>query len=554
MPRWSRSWRLRRGASPSRPRAASETLPEFGIANGYYYSEAAGGDPRHGYTITNEDGIPFWDAFQRLGGVDAIGYPATGRFTWRGFVDQATQKVILQWNPARGQVEVVNVFDVIEQMGLDGQLQAKYQTPPSADNGADAGKGWAQIVARHQAELDAAPAIKARYFADSDPIAHFGLPQAVADEGNVVVARCQRAVFQQWKVDEPWARAGQVTLANGGDVAKALGILPAGADATVDASSVIVGPFNAIIAMTPAQEQTARAVAGALRPSLVAIATDLGQGRYEGGSGMVLDANGDILTDAHVVRDAFSVRVLLPDGRVADAQVIGRDRLADVAVLRVPAGNLTPITRGSSTDLQPGAPLVSLGYSPIFPSPPALRVGQLVDVTPAYFSGAKVNRLVSNVADVFGDSGSPVVNTQGQVVGVVEQITFNPTNGAPEFSVDNALEGLLPIAQQIIATGKDVMRIILGFDGVFWTPDIAKQEGIPYVPGMYLFRVDPQSGAGKAGLAPGDVVTSVDGTAIATPEVLDAVLARHKAGDVVPIGFTSPDGHSHTAAITLEQG
>ncbi len=531
--------------------ADSGPLADFGVANGYYYSQAAGGDPSHGYTITNEDGIPFWDAFQHLGGVNAIGYPATSRFTWMGFVDQAMQKLILQWNPARGTVDVVNVFDVAEQLGLNAQLQAKWQTPPSFDNGADAGKNWGQIVARHQAELDWNPAIKARYFADADPVAHFGLPQSYADEGDVLVVRCQRAVFQQWKADVPWAHAGEVTIANGGDVAKALGILPAVAATPVDASSLIVGPFNITLALTPAQEQAVRTAAASLRPSLVQIAISLGGNNYYGGTGMVLDANGDILTDAHVVKSATTAQVRLADGRTMAAQVMGRDALADVAVLHVAAAGLTPVTRGNAANLQPGALLVSLGYAPSFPSPPALRAGQLTDVTADYFNGAPVNRLVTNVADVFGDSGAPVVNLQGQVVGVVIQLHFN--GGAPQFSIDNAFEGVLLIAEQIIATGKDITHTITGFVDLVLTPDIAKQAGIPYLPGALVVQVDANSSAAQAGLVSGDVVTSLDGVSTSGPGAIAAVLARHKAGDPIPVAFTSPDGHSHTATITLEQ-
>jgi hypothetical protein len=73
--------------------------------------------------------------------------------------------------------------------------------------------------------LDADPAIKAAYFADPDPVARFGLPLSQADMGNAYVVRCQRAVLQRWKEDVPWARAGQVTIANGGDLAKEAGIL-----------------------------------------------------------------------------------------------------------------------------------------------------------------------------------------------------------------------------------------------------------------------------------------------------------------------------------------
>lgn len=534
--------------------AAGETLPDFAIVNGYYFSEAAGGDPTHGYTITNEGGIPFWDAFQRLGDVDAVGYPATNRFTWQGFVDQATQKLILQWNPASQTVNVVNIFDVLAQLGLDPQLQVKYQTPPAFDNSADAGKPWDQIVARHQAELDWNAAIKARYFADADPIAHFGLPQSYADEGPVLVVRCQRAVFQQWKVAEPWARAGEVTIANGGDVAKALGVLPAGAATPTAAADLIAGPFGDTLTLTPAQEQTVRAAAATVRQSLVEIVVrDSQSNMYYSGSGMVLDTNGDILTDAHVVAVSSFSQVLLPSGQVVTGQVVGRDYLADVAVVHVAIGGLTPVTFGSSAAMQPGAALVSLGYSPIFPSPPALRTGQLVDTASELLTGATITRLVSDVADVPGDSGSPVVNLQGQVVGIVDELLFNPIDGTPEFSIDNAFQSVLPIAQRIIAIQNDVTHIIPGFYAFALTPALARQAGIPFTPGELVFRVDPDSSAAKAGLVAGDVVTSLDGTPTTTGGSLTAVLARHKGGDSVTITFVSSDGKSHTAAITLQQ-
>lgn len=534
--------------------AQSQTLPDFAIVNGYYFSEAAGGDPANGYTITNEGGIPFWNAFQQLGGVDALGYPATSRFAWQGFVDQATQKLILQWNPVTSTVNVVNIFDVLAQMGLDPQLQAKYQTPPAFDNSADAGKSWNQIVSRHQAELNWNPAIKARYFADADPIAHFGLPQSYADEGSVLVVRCQRAVFQQWKVNEPWAAAGEVTIANGGDVAKSLGILPANAATPVPASSVIAGPFGDTLSLTPAQEQTVRAAAANVRQSLVEIVVPDNQSQgYYYGSGMVLDTNGDILTDAHVVATSSTARILLPSGQVTTGQVVGRDYLADLAVLHVDTGGLTPIPQGSAAGLQPGATLVSQGYSHIFPSPPALRVGQLADTRSELLTGDTITRLITNVADVFGDSGSPVENLQGQVVGIVDQIFFNPTTGDPEFSIDNSLDTELPIAQRIIATHNDVTHIYIGFNSFALTPALATQARIPFVAGELIFDVDPASSAAKAGLTAGDIVTSLDGAPTTAAGSLTAVLTRHQAGDTIPITFVSPDGKSHTATITLQQ-
>jgi putative serine protease PepD len=468
-------------------------------------------------------------------------------------VDQATQKLILQWNPAAQTVNVVNIFDVLAQLGLDPQLQAKYQTPPAFANGADAGKNWGQVVARHQAELDWNAAIKARYFGDPDPIAHFGLPQSYADEGNVLVVRCQRAVFQQWKGAEPWAKAGEVTIANGGDVAKALGVLPADAATPTPASSLIAGPFGDTLTLTPAQQQTVRAAAANVRQSLVAIAVQGPNNHNDLGSGMILDTNGDILTDAHVVAASGVARVLLPTGQVTTGQVVGRDYLADLAVLHVDTGGLTPIPQGSAAGLRPGAGLVSQGYSPIFPSPPALRTGRLVDTATELLTGATITRLISDVADVPGDSGSPVENLQGQVVGIVDEIFFNPITGDPEFSIDNSFDSELPIAQRIIATHNDVTHIVSGFEAVALTPAVAQAAGIPFVAGELVFAVTSGSSAAQAGLASGDVVTSLDGTPTGTPGSITAVLARHAAGDTIPITFVTPDGKAHTAAITLQQ-
>src|SRR5262249_30150926 len=90
----------------------------------------------------------------------------------------------------------------------------------------DTGDAWASIVARHLALLDQDPAIAGAYRAAADPIAENGLPMAAQDFENVFVVRAQRKVFQRWKVDVPWAKAGQVTVANGGEVAREAGLYP----------------------------------------------------------------------------------------------------------------------------------------------------------------------------------------------------------------------------------------------------------------------------------------------------------------------------------------
>jgi len=142
---------------------------------------------------------------------------------------------------------------------------------------------------------------------------------------------------------------------------------------------------------------------------------------------------------------------------------------------------------------------------------------------------------------------------QGQVVGIVDQIFFSPIDGSPQFSIATAFQSVQPIAQRIIAIQNDVTHIVAGFDAVALTPTIAKQAGIPFVAGELVFSVLPGSSAAKAGLASGDVVTSLDNTPTTVVGSYIAVLSRHKAGDTIPVTFVSPDGKSHTASITLQQ-
>jgi hypothetical protein len=210
------------------PPASAQARDDFPVPGGWFYSQANGkaGGGDVGFSVTNNGGIPFWDWFERYGGVANVGYPISERFIWNGFTVQAFQKVVLQWRPESRTMAIVNVFDELSAAGKDDWLLTVRQVPRSQDWSSDRGKRWEQIVASHQALLDPYPAIKAAYFAAADPVALNGLPMGVHELSNVIVVRAQRKVFQQWKVDVPWARAGQVVVANGGDVGKEAGLYP----------------------------------------------------------------------------------------------------------------------------------------------------------------------------------------------------------------------------------------------------------------------------------------------------------------------------------------
>ncbi len=214
------------------PAGAAPGVLDYDIPGGHFFTQTNGqplGTSQAGFAITNEGGIPFWDEFKRLGGEYALGYPVTRRFVYDGFVTQAMQKAVFQWRPDTKQVWFLNTFDALHDKGKDTWLLTYRQTPNPFDTSPDTGLSWDQIVKRHQAFLDQNEAIKKVYFADPSPIDHFGLPVAYADEGNSFVIRAQRATFQYWKEDVPWAKKGDVTVANGGDLAKEAGLWPADA-------------------------------------------------------------------------------------------------------------------------------------------------------------------------------------------------------------------------------------------------------------------------------------------------------------------------------------
>lgn len=205
---------------------SSSSAPDYDVLNGHFFSQATGNSGT-GFVVSNGGGVEFWDEFQRLGGLEAVGYPISQRFEWNGFVVQAMQKGVMQWRPEVGRAYLVNIFDQMTAAGKDDWLSAARSTPRPLGPEFDAGKTWDQVVQSRQALLDANPAIKRRYFAASDPMTVYGLPTSqVEDKGNHYSVRLQRAVIQQWKVDVPWAHAGDVVVANGGDVGKEAGLYP----------------------------------------------------------------------------------------------------------------------------------------------------------------------------------------------------------------------------------------------------------------------------------------------------------------------------------------
>ncbi len=215
------------GTTP--PPASDNTSPAPAITAGAtceFYTQTNGG-AGGGYSVCNDGNANFLTTFRRYG-LQNVGYPVSQRYKRDGFITQAFQKAIFQWRPDGSYVAFVNVFDELNSRGLDQRLLASRQTPfqlPAGWEGVNV--PFEQAVTLRQALLNERPALRRTYFSVADPLLFFGLPTSeVEDMGNHYAIRLQRAVLQEWKETVPWASAGQVTVANGADIAKELGHLP----------------------------------------------------------------------------------------------------------------------------------------------------------------------------------------------------------------------------------------------------------------------------------------------------------------------------------------
>lgn len=214
----------------SQPLPARAHVPDFPVPGGHFYTQArgTGGDSLVGYTISDADGIPFWSEYRRLGGIRMLGYPASKRFIWNGWAAQVVQKGILVWHPEATppRAQLAHVLDDLSSAGFDDWLREFKGVPPPFDQHEEAGLDYAQVQERRLRFLDRNEAIKQRFLAERAWSEVYGLPVSFDETEQAFVLRTQRAVFQHWKLDFPWARKGTVTIAHGGDLAKEAGLLP----------------------------------------------------------------------------------------------------------------------------------------------------------------------------------------------------------------------------------------------------------------------------------------------------------------------------------------
>ena len=226
------------------------------------------------------------------------------------------------------------------------------------------------------------------------------------------------------------------------------------------------------------------------------------------GSGVIVSADGYVLTNYHVIRGADAVQVGLQDGRSAAARVVGVDPDTDLALLKVDLANLRAIELGRSDDLHVGDVVLAIGDP--------YGVGQTV--TQGIVSATGRNQLGLSTFENFiqtdaainpGNSGGALVNARGELVGINTAL-FSPSGGSNGIGFAIPVNLARGVMQQLIDYGR-VLRGWLGVEPQDITPELAQAFRLQDTRGFLITRVTPQSPASVVGLAPGDVIKSIDG-------------------------------------------
>ena len=302
-------------------------------------------------------------------------------------------------------------------------------------------------------------------------------------------------------------------------------------------------------------------VVALVKPSVVVITTEVVTldffnrpfTQQGAGSGWILDANGIVVTNNHVIEGASAITVTMDDGRTfsVDTNSVFTDRLNDLAILKIDARNLPALRIGDSSKLRIGEWVVAIGNA----------LGQGIRATEGIVSrqnvsipvgpGQTLDNLVETSAAINpGNSGGPLVNMAGEVIGITSVKLIDVQIEGVGYAIST--ETAIPIIEQLVTNGY-VVRPWLGV--VLYTVDefAVTRYDLAVDEGVLITQIGPGSPADKAGLAPGDVITSFAGQKITTAEDMIRAIRAAEIGKTVEITFWRGNTENTTKATLAER-
>jgi S1-C subfamily serine protease len=315
-----------------------------------------------------------------------------------------------------------------------------------------------------------------------------------------------------------------------------------------------------VVAAVVAGLTRAKTQSTAVGSGVVVIETNLAyQGGQAAGTGMVLTSSGEILTNNHVIRGATDIKVVVPNtGQSYTAQVVGYDVSHDVAVLRASgASNLKTISQGDSASVNPGQSVQAVGNAGgtgrlSFASGTVTNVDRAITVGDDQGGSESLSGLIETDAAVRpGDSGGPLLNSSGQVIGmdtaasVSNDVAQTTTNDGYAIPINNAMS----IVKQI-ESGNGSGTVHVGGTAFLGVESTANS----YSSGAEISAVVPGSAAEAAGLTAGDLILSVGGHTISSPDELSQVVLTQKPGASISAVYLDQAGATQTTNLTLASG
>ena len=287
-------------------------------------------------------------------------------------------------------------------------------------------------------------------------------------------------------------------------------------------------------------------------PSVVSI-TAAGTRTTATGTGVVLSEKGYLVTNYHVIEGAQSLTVKLTDERELTASVVGSDPVSDLAVLYVTAENLVPAQFGDSDNLRVGDTVVAIGD----PLGVELR-GTMTDGIISAINrdvqvdGRTMNLIQTNAALNSGNSGGPLINCFGQVIGIntMKIGAFTDSSGVEGLGFAIPSATVQDVVNQIITQGYVSGRPWLGVQGEDFSYFYQRFYRVPR--GIYITSVESGSPAQAAGLTGGDIITTADGTSVSNMDDLNNLLYAHSVGDTMRLTIYR-NGYQGDVTVTLTE-
>ncbi len=268
------------------------------------------------------------------------------------------------------------------------------------------------------------------------------------------------------------------------------------------------------------------------------------------GSGFIVTNDGYILTNAHVVADADRVTVRLKDRREFQAKVVGADQRTDVAVIKIDAKDLPFVRIGDPSRLRPGEWVLAIGSPFGFDNSATAGIVSATARSLPQEQSNYVPFIQTDVAVNPGNSGGPLFNMQGEVIGINSQI-FSRTGGYMGLSFAIPIDVAMDVREQLVKTGK-VTRGRIGVTIQNVDAQLAESFGLERPQGALVSSVVENGPGAKAGLKPGDVITAVNGKAIETSSELPVIIARVKPGTSTNLTVFRA-GKEQTIPVTVDQ-